>query len=134
MTSLSARIEHAIQGLRRARAGSTAVEFALIAPALFTLLFGTIEFGRMVFTQSTLHFAVEEAARCASVTPSACGTSSQIASYAASRASDTDLPASAFTASTPTCGHQVTGSVVYAFIATALFTYSPTLTATACFP
>ena len=69
-----------------AQEGTTAIEFALVAPSLFLVLFGAIEFGRLMWTQSALHFAVEEAARCASVTPGLCGTASQIASYAAGTA------------------------------------------------
>lgn len=128
------RLSLRIKTLPWARDGNTAVEFAFLAPALFTLLFGAMEFGRMMFTQSSMHFAVEEAARCASVTPTTCGTPSQIATYAAARASDLNLPASVFTATTPACGHQVAASVNYAFVASQLFTYSPTLTASACFP
>lgn len=131
--TIAAGLVDSVKVFHRARAGNTAVEFAFIAPALFTLLLGTIEFGRLMLTQSTLHFAVEEAARCASVTPTVCGTTSQIATYAASRAGDANLPASVFTATTPSCGHQVAASVAYVFVASNLFTYSPTLTAVACF-
>ena len=117
-----------------ARAGATAVEFALVAPALFLTLFGAIEFGRLLWTQAALHFAVEEAARCASVTPSVCGTSAQISSYAANAVSPLDIAASAFTATTPSCGHRVSASFNYQFVVTGLFPFTPTLTAQACFP
>ncbi len=114
--------------------GTTAVEFALIITPLFLLLFGVIEFGRLMWTQSSLHFAVEEAARCASVTPGTCGTSGQTAAYAAAAISFLNIPSSAFTATTASCGHQVTASFAYKFIVTGLFPYTPTLGATACFP
>ena len=81
----------------KAREGTTAVEFALIAPALFMILFGAVEFGRLLWTQAALHFAVEEAARCASVTPSVCGTSDQIKAYAASSVSPLTIASTAFT-------------------------------------
>src|SRR5258708_31453331 len=76
--------------------GAAATEFALVAPALCLVLYGTMEFGRMAWTQEALNFAVEEAARCASVTPSVCGTSQQIATYAASEISTNYVPVSAF--------------------------------------
>jgi Flp pilus assembly protein TadG len=120
--------------LINARHGTTAVEFALLAPALMLILFGAIEFGRLIWTQAALHFAVEEAARCASVTPSVCGTSAQVTAFAANAISPTNIAASAFTFTTPTCGHQVSASFAYQFVVTGLFPFTPTLTAQACFP
>jgi len=43
--------------------GSTAVEFALILPILLMLLFGIIDFGRLLYTQEVLNTAVREGAR-----------------------------------------------------------------------
>ena len=120
--------------LWRAREGSTAIEFALVAPVLFLIIFSAIEFGRLMWTQSALHFAVEEAARCASVTPGVCGTTGQIASYAAGTVTALNIASSAFTATSPSCGHKVTASLTYQFLATGLFPFTPTLTAQACFP
>ena len=117
-----------------ARHGTTAVEFALLAPALLLILFGAIEFGRLMWTQAALHFAVEEAARCASITPSVCGTSAQVTAYAANAISPTNIASSAFTSTTPSCGHQVSASFAYQFVVTGLFPFTPTLTAQACFP
>lgn len=117
-----------------AREGTTAVEFALLAPALFMILFGAVEFGRLLWTQAALHFAVEEAARCASVTPSVCGTSAQTTAYAANAATPLTIASTAFTSTTPSCGHQVSASFNYQFVVTGLFPFTPTLTAQACFP
>ena len=47
----------------RSRAGSAAIEFAVIAPIFFVLLMGTIEVGVMYFAQFTLQNAVTDAAR-----------------------------------------------------------------------
>jgi Flp pilus assembly protein TadG len=110
------------------------VEFALIAPALFMILFGAVEFGRLLWTQAALHFAVEEAARCASVTPGICGTSGQITAFAANSVSPLTIASTAFTSTTPSCGHQVSASFNYQFVVTGLFPFTPTLTAQACFP
>ena len=41
------------------------VEFALIAPILILLLFGVIDFGRLIYTYATLNQAVNEGARTA---------------------------------------------------------------------
>lgn len=110
------------------------VEFALVSTALFLTLFGAIDFSRMIWIESSLNFAVQEAARCASVTPATCGTPAQIASYASGVASAAAVPSSAFTATTASCGHMVGASYPFTFIATGLFTAAPTLTASACFP
>jgi Flp pilus assembly protein TadG len=119
--------------LRRNADGTTSVEFALVAPVLFLIIFGGIQFGELLWTQSALHFAVQEAARCASVTPSTCGTASQIAAYAASETTGLGLSSSVFTATTASCGHQVSASYQYTFVTPTLLPFTPTLTAQACF-
>lgn len=123
------------RGLLRATQGATAIEFALVAPVLFLTLFGALEFGRLMWTQSALHYAVQQAARCASVNTATCGTASQTASYAASIISALNIPSSAFTVTlNSSCGQQVLASLNYQFVVTGLFPYTPTLTAKACFP
>ena len=123
---------NAVRSFWRAREGNTAVEFAMVAPALFLLIFGTLEFGRLLWTQSSLHYAVEQTARCASVTPSICGTNTQIQTYAANTISYLNVGTSTFSSSSTSCGHQISASFNYQFIATGLFPFTPTLTAQAC--
>jgi Flp pilus assembly protein TadG len=48
---------------RRTRRGAAAVEFAIVAPVLFLLILGIIEFGRMVMVQQILTNASREGAR-----------------------------------------------------------------------
>lgn len=43
--------------------GSTAIEFALTLPILLVMLFGIIDFGRLLYTQEVLNTAVREGAR-----------------------------------------------------------------------
>jgi hypothetical protein len=50
-------------GRKRRDRGASLVEFALIAPILFLLLFGTIEFGRAVATFNSVNTAAREGAR-----------------------------------------------------------------------
>lgn len=47
----------------RKRRGAAAVEFALVAPLFFLLVFGMLEFGRMVMVQQILTNASREGAR-----------------------------------------------------------------------
>ncbi|MGA7386171.1 MAG: TadE family protein [Methylocella sp.] len=112
--------------------GAAAVEFALIILSLMLLLLGTVDGGRMLWTQNTLQYAVEQAARCAVVNTTTCGTPAQIQSYAVSMANGMSLSSSVFSSSSPACGTQVSASYSY----TPLFPY-PThviLTARSCRP
>jgi Flp pilus assembly protein TadG len=47
--------------------GTAMVEFAIIAPLLFVLLFGIVDFGRAFFLMNSLTAAVREGARLAAV-------------------------------------------------------------------
>lgn len=51
------------EGLRRCTRGATAVEFALVLPVLLVLVFGIIEFGRVLWVQNTLQYAAERGTR-----------------------------------------------------------------------
>lgn len=143
----SPRISHArpVASAGRAfladRSGSNAVEFALVVPLLVTMLFGIFEFARAVFVQGMLDYAVEQAARCASVNSATCGSASAIETYAAAQTSPLNIPSSNFTATTPSCGNQVTASYTLSFIGTlaliggeAIFPTSITLTSSSCYP
>ena len=48
---------------RRKRTGATAVEFALVAPILFLVIFACIEFARMMMTVAIIEQSAFEAAR-----------------------------------------------------------------------
>ncbi|MGH7045784.1 MAG: TadE/TadG family type IV pilus assembly protein [Stellaceae bacterium] len=53
--------------LPHASGGATAVEFALVAPMFFMLVFGTIEFGRLLWTQEALQETAIAGARCVAI-------------------------------------------------------------------
>ena len=65
----------------RQRRGATVVEFALVAPLLFLLIFGFIEFGRFVMVQQSLTNGAREGSRKASLAT----TSSELTADAAVR-------------------------------------------------
>ena len=52
-----------LQGLRRRQEGATAVEFALVAPLFFIVMWGTMEAGMLILASTMLEGAVREAAR-----------------------------------------------------------------------
>ncbi len=56
---------HRAAGRRPRRSGASAVEFALIAPFLVTLILGMIEFGRVMMVEQILVNAAREGARAA---------------------------------------------------------------------
>ena len=53
----------------RTHKGSTTVEFAIVATVLFTVLFGVIEIGRLLFVWNTLSEGARRGARVAAVCP-----------------------------------------------------------------
>lgn len=114
-------------------AGNTAIEFALTAPALFLFVLGIIAFGRALWLQNALDYAVAEAARCASVNPTACGTSDQIKDYAAAQGG-AGFARSVFSVSTPGCGTAVSASYPLSLSIPFVPVISLTLTAQACDP
>ena len=118
-----------IRDWRRDRAGSVAVEFAMVAPPFLALLFGIAQGGLMLWTQLALQQATERAARCASINTSVCGSPAQTQAFAASQSLGRDLPSESFTVTTEICGSLVSGAY-----AAPLLTYAIELRAQSCFP
>jgi Flp pilus assembly protein TadG len=125
--------------------GAAAVEAAIAIPILLVLIFGVIEVGFMFWTQVSLNFAVEQAARCGAVsqpTSTTCGTNSPatIKSYAVAQAVGIpNLTAANFTVYTnnaAACGSGVQVSASYDFtsVVSTLVPYSLTISATSCYP
>lgn len=65
----------------RARDASTAIEFALVVPAFIALIFGTIEYGRLLWTWQALQETATIGARCMAIPQGACASGG---SYSAS--------------------------------------------------
>ncbi len=51
--------------------GGAAIEFAIVAPVLFLIMLGTIDFGRLFYVRQGLQNATQQAARYYTVNPSA---------------------------------------------------------------
>ncbi len=62
---------------RPARNGQTLAEFALVLPVLLLLIFGIIEFGRIVYIYNTLSDAARQGARVAAVNQRLSGSGSK---------------------------------------------------------
>jgi Flp pilus assembly protein TadG len=106
---------------RQRRRGAAAVEFAIVAPVFFLLVFGMIEYGRMVMVQQVLTNASREGARVGVLDPPTGQTSlplvtSTVNSYLASAsitgATITTVPTEP---STATYGQSVTVKVSVPF-------------------
>jgi Flp pilus assembly protein TadG len=112
--------------------GNLAIEFGLLAPTLMLFIFGIAEGGRMLWTVNALHYSVQEAARCASVDTTTCGTATQIQSFAAGR-SGAGFASSVFTATVVSCGNRVSASYTMP-LNIPLMPHSITLSAQSCYP
>jgi len=123
-----------LRSLIRSESGASAAEFTLVLIPLIMLTLGTINIGMMIFTASTLHFAVEDAARCASVrTATTCSTAQKIRDYAASVYKGPGGVTVTFTPSSAACGNVVTGTANYVF-STGITSSTIPLSMTACYP
>lgn len=111
--------------------GTTAVEFAILAPVIFALLIGTVTLCIALGSQTSLQTAVEGAARCYSVNSSTCGSPAAAQNYARQQYQGEGSPT--FTASLQSCGHQVSASLSAQLTAVVINRTIP-LTATACYP
>jgi Flp pilus assembly protein TadG len=71
-----------LSALAGARGGATAVEFALVAPLFLALVFGTTEFGRLLWIEQALQETAIAGARCVAIaqSPTSNPTSSPCAS------------------------------------------------------
>jgi len=78
------KLERACRPCRRNRQGAAVVEFAIVAPIFFLLVFGMIEGGRAIMVQQILTNASREGARVAvldSTTPTASLVKSKVVDY-----------------------------------------------------
>lgn len=121
-----------LSSLYRNREGTTAVEFALVAPVFIALIFGTIGVSLAVFLIGSLHFAVEDGARCASVKTAICSDAATTIAYTQSRFLGPNVSPT-FTYAAAACGNSVTGSVSYT-MDVGFRRFVIPISASACFP
>ena len=132
------RAAASLRRLVRDSGGSTMIEFAFVGLLFIGLILGVVEVGRVLWTLNALHYGAQQAARCAAVNSTLCGTNTLLQSWAAGIGGST-LPGSAFTLTTgATCATGVTGALVTATYQLQLYipyvNMNPSLSATSCFP
>lgn len=79
--------DHRSQSLAAACGGAAIIEFALVAPMFLALVFGSIEYGRLLWTQQALQQAAIAGARCMAIAQGAIQSSSCAAGGSYSAAS-----------------------------------------------
>ena len=124
-------MQHHLKALCRDRQGTTAVEFAIVAPVFVALVIGTLALCVGLFLVGSLHFAVEDGARCASVKTTICSDAASTVAYTQSRYFGPISPT--FTYAAAACGNSVSASISYS-MNVGFTTYTIPISATACFP
>jgi Flp pilus assembly protein TadG len=114
------------------RGGATAVELAFALPVLLSMILGGIWAAMLGLSITSLHYSVEQAARCAAVNAQLCGDPGAVATFAQSRYAGPNI-APAFSYSTGGCGHVVTGQATFDLNIVPGVPNVP-LSATACYP
>lgn len=118
------------RGLVRDPGGTASLEMAFVAMPLFLFIFGVINAGRALWLQSALESSVMQAARCATVNPSLCGTANQIAAYAAAQ-SGAGFTSAVFSFAQASCGNRVSARYP---LTLPVLNVSLNLSAQACYP
>jgi Flp pilus assembly protein TadG len=125
-------VGHLGQALWRDPRGTTAVEFAIVAPVFIAMLIGTITVSIGLFLIGSLHFAVEEGARCASVKTTVCSDAATTVAYTQSHYYGPNVSPT-FTYGTAACGKSMSATVNYS-MNVGFRTFTVPISATACFP
>jgi Flp pilus assembly pilin Flp len=112
--------------------GTTAVEFAIVAPVSIVLIIGLLYVCMALFAVGSLHYAVEEGARCASVKTVVCADANATLTYTKNHYFG-PISSPTFKFAALACGNSVSGSANYA-MDLGLTKFTVPITATACFP
>jgi len=113
--------------------GTSAIEFAIVGPVFFMLLIGIFFLCMGLAVAGSLHYAVEEGARCASVRTTVCSDNDTTIAYTKQHYyGPSSLPSFIYD-SGAACGHSVTASINYV-MNLGIKQITVPITAAACFP
>jgi Flp pilus assembly protein TadG len=118
--------------LLRNEEGAAAIEFALYSTAFLAMLFGGIYASILGYTSSSLHAAVESAARCRAM-GTTCTDATTTQTFAAAKFHNLTGSTATFVSTTQACGNQVTASMNYD-LKYIIGRRTVALSAAACFP
>jgi hypothetical protein len=113
--------------------GTTVVEFAIVAPVFLLLVVGMLFMSIGLFTVGSLHYAVEEGARCASVKSTVCADQSTTLAYIQSHYFGPGTTPNFVYNPTAACGQSVSASLNYV-MDLGLTQFTIPIAAAACFP
>jgi Flp pilus assembly protein TadG len=122
-----------LRKLVRSDQGTSAIEFALVSPALMLFIVGTVYLFGALFVTGSLHYAVEESARCRAIKTNVCPSSDTTVTYANGVFNGLGFVTPTFTVSNPSCGYMVVGTANFVFDFGLSSTTYP-ITATSCYP
>ena len=113
--------------------GTTAIEFAIVGPVFILLVIGILYLCMCLSVVGSMHYAVEEGARCASVRKLVCSDEDTTITYIkAHYFGPGAVPTFAYDPAAA-CGHSVTASINYV-VDMGLKKVSVPISAAACFP
>ena len=119
--------------LRSDERGTTAIEFAIVGPIFIFLVIGIAFLCMGMAVAGSMHYAVEEGARCASVRKMVCTDQDTTIAYTkAHYFGPGGVPTFAYDPAA-VCGHSVTASISYV-VDMGLKKITVPITAAACFP
>jgi Flp pilus assembly protein TadG len=121
-----------LKSLRLDQQGTTAVEFAIVAPLFLSMIVGTFTLCIGLFLVGSLHYAVEEGARCASVKTTICSDAATTIAYTQNHYFGPNVSPT-FTYAAVACGNSVSATVNYS-MNVGFTTFTVPISATACFP
>jgi Flp pilus assembly pilin Flp len=117
----------------RDESGTTAIEFAIVGPVFIFLIVGIAFLCMAMAVAGSMHYAVEEGARCASVRKMMCSDEDTTIAYTKSHYfGPGGVPTFDYDPVAP-CGHSVTASINYV-VDMGLKKITVPITAAACFP
>jgi TadE-like protein len=112
---------------------TSAIEFAIVGPVFIMLLIGIFFLCMGLAVAGSMHYAVEEGARCASVRTTVCTDNDTTIAYTKQHYfGPSSLPSFIYDSGAP-CGHSVTASINYV-VDLGLKQITVPITAAACFP
>jgi Flp pilus assembly protein TadG len=114
--------------------GTTAIEFALVFPALLLGMLGLCATAVGLFTKISLEHGVVQAARCAVVNKTVCSSPAKTAQYAIENSYGFIASSTTFAVETEACGLSVIGKSQFDVLPSYLGADTLEITAQACQP
>ena len=128
-------VRRALPRFLAAGEGATALELALVFPLFMVLVLAVFWVALLLWTENSIRFAADAAARCASVDGTSCGTITAIQDAAIAWSNGVPIARANVTVNLGiTCTPGVTGNAVAIRYTVTYFLFSSNTAAEACYP